>query len=86
MGVTQEDFLEKATEDPASSQELAISERREATEAEIHDLPHIVDRVPFVAWTAALIGAAERFGYYSTVITWRKYLFETYHFIVLDVC
>jgi hypothetical protein len=28
--------------------------------------------VPFVAWTAALIGATERFGYYSTVITWRK--------------
>ncbi|KAF2027053.1 oligopeptide transporter [Setomelanomma holmii] len=49
-------------------------ERREATEAELRDLPHIVDRVPFVAWAAALVGAAERFGYYSTVITWQKYM------------
>lgn len=74
MRITQEGALEPGTKDQVSPLNLGISERRDATEAEIRDLPHIVDSVPFVAWAAALIGAAERFGYYSTVITWRKYI------------
>lgn len=63
---------EKGQANPVSSVHAAISEVREATESEIQNLPHIVDHVPFAAWTAAIIGAAERFGYYSTVITWRE--------------
>ncbi|EMD85234.1 hypothetical protein COCC4DRAFT_76455 [Bipolaris maydis ATCC 48331] len=74
MRITQEGALEPGTKDQVSPLNLGISERRDATEAEIRDLPHIVDSVPFVAWAAALIGAAERFGYYSTVITWQNYM------------
>jgi hypothetical protein len=64
-----EEALEKSQEASVPS----TVECREATEAEIRDIPHTVDHVPFGAWTAAVIGAAERFGYYSTVITWREY-------------
>ncbi|CAO2658288.1 Nn.00g060110.m01.CDS01 [Neocucurbitaria sp. VM-36] len=66
--------VEKRQEEAASAVHAIISDRREATEAESRDLPHIVDHIPFVAWIAAIIGAAERFGYYSTVITWQNYM------------
>lgn len=44
---------------------------RDATEEEINSLPRIVDRVPFAAWAAALIGSAERFSYYAIISIWR---------------
>lgn len=44
---------------------------RDATEEEISNLPRIVDRVPFGAWAAALIGSAERFSYYAIISIWR---------------
>jgi POT family proton-dependent oligopeptide transporter len=72
---TLEDRTEKGSIEPVLSIDALDSQNREATEAEIRDLPHIVDHVPLVAWIAALIGATERFGYYSTVITWRKLLY-----------
>jgi POT family proton-dependent oligopeptide transporter len=76
----EENIAEKGSKVTISSLQATTSYRREATEAEIQDLPHIVDHVPFVAWTAALIGATERFGYYSTVITWRKWIFDSLSF------
>jgi POT family proton-dependent oligopeptide transporter len=82
MSAAKENILEKGPEEPDVSLDPTASERREATEAEIRDLPHIIDHVPLVAWTAALIGAAERFGYYSTVITWRKYTFEVVRLVI----
>ncbi|PGH27485.1 hypothetical protein AJ80_00725 [Polytolypa hystricis UAMH7299] len=47
---------------------------RDATSDEIEKLPHVIDHVPLPAWTAALIGAAERFGYYSIVAIWQNYM------------
>jgi POT family proton-dependent oligopeptide transporter len=82
MSSAKENVLEKGLEEPDLSLHADTTERREATEVEIRELPHIVDHVPLVAWTAALIGAAERFGYYSTVITWRKYIVEIYRFVM----
>ncbi|KAH7084353.1 oligopeptide transporter [Paraphoma chrysanthemicola] len=71
---TLEDRTEKGSIEPVLSVNVLETQSREATEAEIRDLPHIVDHVPLVAWIAALIGATERFGYYSTVITWQNYM------------
>ncbi|UPX19242.1 peptide transporter ptr2 [Ascochyta rabiei] len=65
---------EKGHARPLPSVYATALQGREATEDEIQDLPHIVGKVPFEAWAAALLGAAERFGYYSTVITWQNYM------------
>lgn len=64
--------FEKDQERAVPNVVLSTIEAREATEAEIRELPHVTDHVPFAAWAAAIIGAIERFGYYSTVITWRE--------------
>lgn len=55
--------------DPVSDAESNFP--RDATEEEIDTLPRIVDRVPFAAWAAALIGSAERFSYYAIISIWR---------------
>jgi len=67
-----ENSLEKGQEAAVLSVHPTTSESRDATKAEIRDLPHIVGHVPFAAWTAALIGAVERFGYYSAIMTLRE--------------
>jgi hypothetical protein len=45
---------------------------RDATDEEIRNLPLVVDHIPLAAWAAALVGAAERFSYYSIISIWRK--------------
>ncbi len=55
--------------EPASDAESTFP--RDATEEEIRSLPRIVDKVPFSAWAAALIGSAERFSYYAVLSIWR---------------
>ncbi|KAF9692384.1 hypothetical protein EKO04_009697 [Ascochyta lentis] len=65
---------EKGHARPVPSVHAIASQGREATEDEIQDLPHIIGKIPFEAWVAALLGAAERFDYYSTVITWQNYM------------
>jgi POT family proton-dependent oligopeptide transporter len=62
--------------EPVSSSE-AVSDiestlPRDATDEEVHTLPKVVDRIPIAAWAAALVGAAERFSYYSTISIWRE--------------
>jgi POT family proton-dependent oligopeptide transporter len=62
--------------EPISSSE-AVSDiestlPRDATEDEVRTLPKVVDRIPIAAWAAALVGAAERFSYYSTISIWRE--------------
>lgn len=75
MRIEEETTLGNGLREPPSSMQANVSERQEATAEQIRDLPHIVDCVPFVAWTVAVIGATERFGYYSTVVIWRKFWF-----------
>lgn len=56
--------------EPVSDVESTLP--RDATDEELHALPRVVDRIPVAAWAAALVGAAERFSYYSTISIWRK--------------
>ncbi|KAF1828645.1 oligopeptide transporter [Decorospora gaudefroyi] len=65
---------EKGQAEPVPSVLAIASQGREATKDEIQNLPHIIGKVPFEAWAAAILGAAERFGYYSTIITWQNYM------------
>lgn len=48
---------------------------RDATDEEVENLPHLVDKLPPAAWAAALIGASERFSYYCFVSIWRECFF-----------
>ncbi|KAL2257918.1 hypothetical protein VTK26DRAFT_8974 [Humicola hyalothermophila] len=47
---------------------------RDATEDEIRSLPRVVDKIPLAAWAAAMVGAAERFSYYSIISIWQNYM------------
>ncbi|KAK3290960.1 oligopeptide transporter [Chaetomium fimeti] len=58
--------------EPVSDVESTLP--RDATDEEVHTLPRVVDRIPIAAWAAALVGAAERFSYYSTVSIWQNYM------------
>lgn len=57
---------------PSAETQVADLVPRDATNDEIENLPHVVDRLPPEAWVAALIGASERFSYYCFVSIWRK--------------
>ena len=48
-------------------------QQRDATEDEIETLPHIRDKLPFVAWVVIIAGAAERFTYFGLMAPWRKF-------------
>lgn len=71
MSNQEKNVTKEQVSSPGLSPET-VSEPRDATDDEIRNLPHIVDRVPLAAWAAALIGAWERFGYYSMITIWRK--------------
>ncbi|KAI9679130.1 MAG: hypothetical protein M1822_007340 [Bathelium mastoideum] len=49
-------------------------ERRDATEEDLTNLPHVVDAIPTAVWVAELIGAAERFTYYGITAPWQNYM------------
>lgn len=48
-------------------------ERRDATEDEIRDLPHVVDTLPFIVWIALVASGAERFTFYAVTTPWREF-------------
>ncbi|KAJ5292132.1 hypothetical protein N7478_001383 [Penicillium angulare] len=47
--------------------------RRDATETEIKELPHVVDSIPFVVWIALVVSGAERFIFYAATTPWQNY-------------
>ncbi|KAF2841748.1 hypothetical protein M501DRAFT_929637 [Patellaria atrata CBS 101060] len=47
---------------------------RPATDQEIADLPHVIDRIPFAVWAVILAGAAERFTYFGLIAPWQNYM------------
>ena len=59
-----------SSSEPVSDIESTLP--RDATDEEVHTLLKVVDRIPIAAWAAALVGAAERFSYYSTISIWRE--------------
>jgi POT family proton-dependent oligopeptide transporter len=47
--------------------------RRNATEEEIKDLPHVVDSVSVAVWVALIANATERFTFYAVTTPWRMH-------------
>lgn len=47
-------------------------EKRDATEDEIKNLPHVVDSLPFIVWIALVASGAERFTFYAVTTPWRQ--------------
>ncbi|GJD01078.1 oligopeptide transporter [Colletotrichum higginsianum] len=68
-------IVEKQTPSPPPDEAQVVvavdSVPRDATDDEVENLPHLVDKLPPAAWAAALIGASERFSYYCFVSIWR---------------
>lgn len=50
---------------------LADYERRDATEDEINELPHVADSISFIVWIALVVSGAERFLFYAATTPWR---------------
>ncbi|KAB8244836.1 hypothetical protein BDV35DRAFT_406446 [Aspergillus flavus] len=50
---------------------LADYERRDATQDEINELPHVADSISFVVWVALVVSGAERFLFYAATTPWR---------------
>lgn len=75
--------METDTE-PAKVESLAFSSENTptpdgelASEDEIRDLRHVADTLPARVWLAALIGMAERFGYYGIQSVFREWYFKS---------
>jgi hypothetical protein len=47
-------------------------ELRDASDEEIRDLRHIIDKVPRKVWIVLLASGAERFTFYVVSTPWRK--------------
>lgn len=62
---------EKAESLVLSSERGPTPDGELASENEIRDLRHVADSLPTRVWLAALIGMAERFGYYGTQSVFR---------------
>ncbi|OBR10853.1 Oligopeptide transporter [Colletotrichum higginsianum IMI 349063] len=71
-------IVEKQTPSPPPDEAQVVvavdSVPRDATDDEVENLPHLVDKLPPAAWAAALIGASERFSYYCFVSIWQNYM------------
>ncbi|KAF4830196.1 Peptide transporter PTR2 [Colletotrichum tropicale] len=59
---------------PSAEAQVVDLVPRDATNDEIENLSHVVDRLPPESWVAALIGASERFSYYCFVSIWQNYM------------
>lgn len=46
-------------------------ERRDATEDEINELPHVADSLSSIVWIALVVSGAERFLFYAVTTPWR---------------
>lgn len=62
-------------------------ERRDATEEEIKDLPHVVDSVSRAVWVALIANATERFTFYAVTTPWRMYYHASFTSSpITDIC
>lgn len=70
-----EEKLRSKTETTSLALGLRLSHEdsfpREALSEEVAELRHVAEKVPMVMWLVAFTGAAQRFAFYGTTVTWR---------------
>lgn len=62
---------------PTSASKRDDDELSDATDEEIKNLRHVVDKLPRKVWVALIASGAERFTYYVISTPWRKWWTQT---------